>query len=176
MRAGTNSRRWSTCCSPSSMIATRPPSCAPATSISTSSAIALIEYLDNELSPIVSKSARDAQPTNSFQRVVQRAIVHVQTSGREEVTGANVLVGIFSERESHAAYFLHEQDMTRFDAVQYIAHGIAKRPGMSEPRPVRGADEESRDARATTPRSPATRSPPIASTSTRRPATARSIR
>ena len=81
-------------------------------------------------------------PTNSFQRVVQRAIVHVQTSGREEVTGANVLVGIFSERESHAAYFLHEQDMTRFDAVQYIAHGIAKRPGMSEPRAVRGADEE----------------------------------
>ena len=103
----------------------------------------LVEYLDNELSPIVSKNARDAQPTNSFQRVVQRAIVHVQTSGREEVTGANVLVGIFSERESHAAYFLHEQDMTRFDAVQYIAHGIAKRPGMSEPRQVRGADEES---------------------------------
>ena len=102
----------------------------------------LVEYLDNELSPIVSKNARDAQPTNSFQRVVQRAIVHVQTSGREEVTGANVLVGIFSERESHAAYFLQEQDMTRFDAVQYIAHGIAKRPGMSEPRPVRGADED----------------------------------
>jgi len=94
------------------------------------------------LAPIVSKVARDAQPTNSFQRVVQRAIVHVQTSGREEVTGANVLVGIFSERESHAAYFLHEQDMTRFDAVQYIAHGIAKRPGMSEARQVRGADEE----------------------------------
>ena len=103
----------------------------------------LVEYLDNELSPIVAKNARDAQPTNSFQRVVQRAIVHVQTSGREEVTGANVLVGIFSERESHAAYFLHEQDMTRFDAVQYIAHGIAKRPGMSEPRQVRGADEDS---------------------------------
>ena len=102
----------------------------------------LVEYLDNELAPIVSKVARDAQPTNSFQRVVQRAIVHVQTSGREEVTGANVLVGIFSERESHAAYFLHEQDMTRFDAVQYIAHGIAKRPGMSEARQVRGADEE----------------------------------
>ena len=102
----------------------------------------IVEYLDNELSPIVSKNARDAQPTNSFQRVVQRAIVHVQTSGREEVTGANVLVGIFSERESHAAYFLQEQDMTRFDAVQYIAHGIAKRPGMSEPRPVRGADED----------------------------------
>ncbi|WP_409562609.1 ATP-dependent Clp protease ATP-binding subunit ClpA [Hyphomicrobium sp. MC8b] len=102
----------------------------------------LIEYLDTELKPIVSKSARDAHPTNSFQRVVQRAIVHVQTSGREEVTGANVLVGIFSERESHAAYFLQEQEMTRFDAVQYIAHGIAKRPGMFEPRTVRGVDEE----------------------------------
>ncbi|MFN0217769.1 MAG: ATP-dependent Clp protease ATP-binding subunit ClpA [Hyphomicrobium sp.] len=103
----------------------------------------LIEYLDSELKPIVSKAARDAQPTNSFQRVVQRAIVHVQTSGREEVTGANVLVGILTERESHAAYFLQEQEMTRFDAVQYIAHGIAKRPGHSEPRPVRGTDEES---------------------------------
>jgi len=102
----------------------------------------LIEYLDTELKPIVSKSARDAHPTNSFQRVVQRAIVHVQTSGREEVTGANVLVGIFSERESHAAYFLQEQEMTRFDAVQYIAHGIAKRPGMFEPRTVRGVDDE----------------------------------
>ena len=102
----------------------------------------LIDYLDNELTPLVSKGARDAQPTNSFQRVVQRAIVHVQTSGREEVTGANVLVGIFSERESHAAYFLQEQEMSRFDAVQYIAHGIAKRAGMSEPRSVRGADEE----------------------------------
>jgi ATP-dependent Clp protease ATP-binding subunit ClpA len=102
----------------------------------------LIEYLDTELKPIVSKSARDAHPTNSFQRVVQRAIVHVQTSGREEVTGANVLVGIFSERESHAAYFLQEQEMTRFDAVQYIAHGIAKRPGMFEPRTVRGVDED----------------------------------
>ncbi len=102
----------------------------------------LTEYLDTELKPIVSKTARDAQPTNSFQRVVQRAIVHVQTSGREEVTGANVLVGILTERESHAAYFLQEQEMTRFDAVQYIAHGIAKRPGLSEPRAVRGADEE----------------------------------
>ncbi|MGL4397431.1 MAG: ATP-dependent Clp protease ATP-binding subunit ClpA [Hyphomicrobium sp.] len=102
----------------------------------------IVEYLDTELAPLVSKSARDAQPTNSFQRVVQRAIVHVQTSGREEVTGANVLVGIFSERESHAAYFLQEQDMSRFDAVQYIAHGIAKRPGMSEPRAVRGVDED----------------------------------
>ena len=66
----------------------------------------------------------------------------MQSSGREEVTGANVLVAIFAERESHAAYFLQEQDMTRYDAVNYISHGIAKRPGMSESRPVRGAEEE----------------------------------
>ena len=64
-----------------------------------------------------------------FQRVIQRAVIHVQSSGREEVTGANVLVAIFAERESHAAYFLQEQDMTRYDAVNYISHGIAKRPG-----------------------------------------------
>src|ERR1022692_4878014 len=70
------------------------------------------------------------------------AVIHVQSSGREEVTGANVLVAIFAERESHAAYFLQEQDMTRYDAVNYISHGIAKRPGMSEARPVRGADED----------------------------------
>ena len=89
-----------------------------------------------------SKGATDAQPTAGFQRVIHRAVVHVQSSGREEVTGANVLVAIFAERESHAAFFLQEQDMTRFDAVNYISHGIAKRPGMSEPRPVRGVDED----------------------------------
>ena len=74
--------------------------------------------------------------------MIHRAVVHVQSSGREEVTGANVLVAIFAERESHAAFFLQEQEMTRFDAVQYISHGIAKRPGMSEPRHVRGVDED----------------------------------
>ncbi len=86
--------------------------------------------------------ADDAKPTAGFQRVIQRAVIHVQSSGREEVTGANVLVAIFAERESHAAYFLQEQDMTRYDAVNYISHGIAKRPGLAEQRPVRGADEE----------------------------------
>src|SRR5262249_10050332 len=84
----------------------------------------------------------EAQPTTSFQRVIHRAVVHVQSSGREEVTGANVLVAIFAERESHAAFFLQEQEMTRFDAVQYISHGIAKRPGMSDPKSVRGVDED----------------------------------
>ncbi len=101
----------------------------------------ITEYLDTELSGLVAKGSSEAQPTTGFQRVMHRAIVHVQSSGREEVTGANVLVAIFAERESHAAFFLQEQEMTRFDAVQYISHGIAKRAGMSEPRSVRGIDE-----------------------------------
>jgi ATP-dependent Clp protease ATP-binding subunit ClpA len=100
------------------------------------------EYLDAELGSLVIKGPPEASPTQGFQRVIHRAVVHVQSSGREEVTGANVLVAMFAERESHAAFFLQEQDMTRFDAVQYISHGIAKRPGMSEPRPVRGTDDE----------------------------------
>jgi len=102
----------------------------------------LTSYLNAELENLVTERGGDAKPTAGFQRVIQRAVIHVQSSGREEVTGANVLVAIFAERESHAAYFLQEQDMTRYDAVNYISHGIAKRPGMSEPRPVRGAEEE----------------------------------
>jgi ATP-dependent Clp protease ATP-binding subunit ClpA len=109
----------------------------------------LVEYVENELNNLVHDGRDDAKPTAGFQRVIQRAVIHVQSSGREEVTGANVLVAIFAERESHAAYFLQEQDMTRYDAVNYISHGIAKRPGSSEPRPVRGVEEEneSRDKR-----------------------------
>src|SRR5512136_160505 len=103
----------------------------------------LTAYLESELENLITDGAEDSKPTAGFQRVIQRAVIHVQSSGREEVTGANVLVAIFAERESHAAYFLQEQDMTRYDAVNYISHGIAKRPGMSEARPVRGADEES---------------------------------
>ncbi|MFN3688563.1 ATP-dependent Clp protease ATP-binding subunit ClpA [Salinarimonas sp.] len=102
----------------------------------------LVEYVDNELSNLVADHRADAKPTAGFQRVIQRAVIHVQSSGREEVTGANVLVAIFAERESHAAYFLQEQDMTRYDAVNYISHGIAKRPGASEPRAPRGVEEE----------------------------------
>ena len=102
----------------------------------------ITEYLDTELDSLVRKGSTDAQPTTSFQRVIHRAVVHVQSSGREEVTGANVLIAIFAERESHAAYFLQEQEMTRFDAVQYVSHGIAKRPGMSEPKSARGVDDE----------------------------------
>jgi len=102
----------------------------------------LIDYLDNDLDNLVVDVDTEAQPTAGFQRVIHRAVVHVQSSGREEVTGANVLVAIFAERESHAAFFLQEQDMTRFDAVNYISHGIAKRAGMSEPRVVRGVDDD----------------------------------
>src|SRR6478752_3631628 len=103
----------------------------------------LVGYLEAELENLVAEGNEDSKPTAGFQRVIQRAVIHVQSSGREEVTGANVLVAIFAERESHAAYFLQEQDMTRYDAVNYISHGIAKRPGMSEARPVRGSDEDS---------------------------------
>ena len=107
----------------------------------------LVEYVDTELSNLTGDGRQDAKPTAGFQRVIQRAVIHVQSSGREEVTGANVLVAIFAERESHAAYFLQEQDMTRYDAVNYISHGIAKRPGASDAKPVRGAEEESSSER-----------------------------
>jgi ATP-dependent Clp protease ATP-binding subunit ClpA len=103
------------------------------------------QYLDNELRSLVVDDGEDAKPTAGFQRVIQRAVIHVQSSGREEVTGANVLVAIFSERESHAAYFLQEQDMTRYDAVNFIAHGIAKKSGASEPRAVKGSTDADED-------------------------------
>jgi ATP-dependent Clp protease ATP-binding subunit ClpA len=102
----------------------------------------LTNYVDNELRSLVVDDGEDAKPTAGFQRVIQRAVIHVQSSGREEVTGANVLVAIFSERESHAAYFLQEQDMTRYDAVNYIAHGIAKKAGASEAKAVKGASDD----------------------------------
>ena len=103
----------------------------------------LNEFLDHELTSLAVDGVVDAKPTAGFQRVIQRAAIHVQSSGRSEVTGANVLVALFSERESHAVYFLQEQNMSRLDAVNFISHGIAKRPGMSEARRVRGASEES---------------------------------
>ena len=101
----------------------------------------LFEYVENELANLATGYDEDAKPTAGFQRVIQRAVIHVQSSGRDEVTGANVLVAIFAERESHAAYFLQEQNMTRYDAVNYIAHGIAKRPGSSVPRAPGGAED-----------------------------------
>src|SRR5215467_15784778 len=102
----------------------------------------LLKYVDEELMTLDIEDGEDAKPTTGFQRVVQRAVLHVQNSGREEVTGANVLVALFTERESHAVYFLQEQNMTRLDAVSYISHGIAKRPGMSQQKSVRGSEEE----------------------------------
>src|ERR671925_652406 len=102
----------------------------------------LTDYVDNQLGNIVGHHHNEAKPTSGFQRVLQRAAIHVQSSGREEVTGANILVALFSERESHAVFFLQEQEMSRLDAVNYISHGIAKAPGRSETRRVRGADPE----------------------------------
>jgi ATP-dependent Clp protease ATP-binding subunit ClpA len=113
----------------------------------------LLDYIDRELDNLINEEADECKPTAGFQRVVQRAIISVQSSGREDVTGANILVALFAERESHAVYFLQEQDMTRYDAVNYISHGIAKRPGLSDSsKAPRGVDEEqdrndSRDAR-----------------------------
>jgi len=97
------------------------------------------EFLDKDMSGLVTERSGDPKPTAGFQRVVQRAAIHVQSSGRDEVTGANVLVALFSERESHAVYFLQLQDMTRLDAVNFISHGIAKAPGRSTTRPAQGA-------------------------------------
>jgi ATP-dependent Clp protease ATP-binding subunit ClpA len=105
----------------------------------------LTEFLDKDLAGLVSDRGGDPKPTAGFQRVVQRAAIHVQSSGRDEVTGANVLVALFSERESHAVYFLQLQDMTRLDAVNFISHGIAKAPGRSQPRPVQGTGGPSPD-------------------------------
>ena len=101
----------------------------------------IMSFLDEELDALISDiEGSEAAPTTGFQRVIQRAAIHVQSSGRSEVTGANVLVAIFAERESHAAYFLQEQDMTRYDAVNYISHGVAKDPSYGEARPVKGAE------------------------------------
>ena len=104
----------------------------------------LSKYLDEELSSLITQDVVDPKPTAGFQRVLQRAVIHVQSSGREEVTGANVLVSLFSERESHAVYYLQSQDMTRFDAVNYISHGITKAKGASSgaSSTPSGADED----------------------------------
>ncbi len=99
----------------------------------------LEDFINEELDSLVVPNGQDARPTAAFQRVIQRAVIHVQSSGRDEVTGANVLVAIFAERESHAAYFLEQQDMSRLDAVNFISHGITK-SGPNEDRRVRGAD------------------------------------
>jgi ATP-dependent Clp protease ATP-binding subunit ClpA len=104
----------------------------------------LTEYIDDDLSSLITEiEGSEAAPTAAFQRVIQRALIHVQSSSRKEVTGANVLVAIFAERESNAAYFLQDQDMTRYDAVNFISHGVAKNPAFGENRPVTGAEFDS---------------------------------
>jgi ATP-dependent Clp protease ATP-binding subunit ClpA len=110
----------------------------------------LESYIDNELANLIVDNVKESKPTAGFQRVIQRAVIHVQSSGRDEVTGANVLVAIFAERESHAAYFLQEQDMTRYDAVNYISHGIAKRAGLADSRPARGVEQDQQNSEGET--------------------------
>ncbi len=102
---------------------------------------AVVLYLDSELDSLKVEKSIDPSPTSGFQRVVQRAILHVQSSGKDEVTGANVLVALFSERESYAVYFLQQQDMSRLDAVSFISHGVGKGGQSVDPAELSGSDE-----------------------------------
>ncbi|MCF6329880.1 MAG: ATP-dependent Clp protease ATP-binding subunit ClpA, partial [Henriciella sp.] len=107
---------------------------------------ALLEYIDEDLSSLITESPSGrVQPTAAFQRVVQRAVLHVESSGRDEVSGANILISIFSERESHATYFLQEQDMTRYDAVNFVSHGVSKVPGLERSQSPRGAEDSAEE-------------------------------
>jgi ATP-dependent Clp protease ATP-binding subunit ClpA len=135
------------------------------------------QYLDQEYQSLKTEDEADPQPTSGFQRVIQRAILHVQSSGKDTVTGANVLVALFSERESYAVYFLQQQDMSRLDAVSYISHGIGK-GGRSRSRAPKGAEERrAAEERARRQRQEGIRARSSSpSTSTRRRSTARSIR
>ena len=101
----------------------------------------LVEYVENDLTALITPVREEPKPTAGFQRVLQRAAIHVQSSGRDQVSGANVLVALFSERESHAVYFLQAQDMSRLDAVNFISHGIAKTAGKGVQRSVRGTPD-----------------------------------
>ena len=102
-------------------------------------------YLDQEYQSLQTEDGSDPQPTAGFQRVVQRAILHVQSANKDTVTGANVLVALFSERDSYAVYFLQQQDMSRLDAVSFISHGIGKGGKQIEQRPASGAEESEAD-------------------------------
>ncbi|GHA93735.1 ATP-dependent Clp protease ATP-binding subunit ClpA [Algimonas arctica] len=108
-------------------------------------------YLDEDLASLIVEEFEEARPTAGFHRVIQRAVIHVQSSGREEVTGANALVALFAERESHAVYFLQERDMTRYDAVNYISHGIAKNGTAAAPKTPTGVNEDSEEAQGKDP-------------------------
>jgi ATP-dependent Clp protease ATP-binding subunit ClpA len=104
------------------------------------------QYLDQEYQSLKSEDKGDPAPTAGFQRVIQRAILHVQSSGKDTVTGANVLVALFSERDSYAVYFLQQQDMSRLDAVSYISHGIGKGGRRIEDRSVKGSSSKETEA------------------------------
>ncbi|MCH9844094.1 MAG: AAA family ATPase, partial [Alphaproteobacteria bacterium] len=105
----------------------------------------LLHFLNEDLNDIKRDEQVQPQPTSSFQRVLQRAAIHVQSSGRSEVTGGNILVALFAERESHAVYFLQQQDISRLDIVQFISHGIAKIPELHEHRKIRGTKDFDED-------------------------------
>ena len=101
------------------------------------------QYLDQEYQSLKTEEKGDPAPTAGFQRVIQRAILHVQSSGKDTVTGANVLVALFSERDSYAVYFLQQQDMSRLDAVSFISHGIGKGGKRIEDKSSKGSESES---------------------------------
>src|SRR6187549_2394068 len=103
----------------------------------------LTQHIAEQTPRIAADREVDTQPTLGFQRVIQRAILHVQSSGKKEVTGANVLVAIFGEKDSHAVYFLHQKGVTRLDVVNYISHGISKVPqGGSAKTETEGESEQ----------------------------------
>src|SRR5512139_4293830 len=102
----------------------------------------LTEFINAHTPTVGGTDEIDTQPTLGFQRVIQRAILHVQSSGKKEVTGANVLVAIFGEKESHAVYFLNQRGVTRLDVVNYIAHGITKTPQAKPEKQEGGGKEE----------------------------------
>ena len=112
----------------------------------------LVEFLD-ATTPLIpaSDTDRETQPTLGFQRVLQRAVFHVQSSGRKEVDGSNVLVAIFSEQESHAVYLLKQQDINRIDIVNYIAHGVSKDGEEPAPQGAEGAESDADDEKQVTP-------------------------
>src|SRR6476469_5784513 len=89
----------------------------------------LDKAIETSVARLADDAGRDTQPTPGFQRVLQRAVYHVQSSGKKEVTGANVLVAIFGEKDSHAVYYLNQQDVARLDVVNYLSHGISKQGG-----------------------------------------------
>src|SRR5215472_7752158 len=106
---------------------------------------ALGDFITAHTPTVAGTDEIDTQPTLGFQRVIQRAILHVQSSGKKEVTGANVLVAIFGEKDSHAVYFLHQQGVTRLDVVNYISHGITKAPASKEAKGGAEAEQETAD-------------------------------